>query len=414
MSEPEYDYCILFLGLTGSGKSSVINLIANYFEDNDPKNVREYATIGFERNSETSNVRKYIVRSKHDNKKYLLIDTPGLADTGGNDLMIRKKILESICELNFINAIVCVYNYSQNRVQPSHKKGIESIISLISDDLKYSILALLTHYKQNYKASDDELLQYFIERTKLKSVKQVISIENLPFSRPLDEIRNVNKNKWQEFMRNNISNFFAGFINFAHKERIETTPYLQFENTKNEVKLNIFKMEEKVKNCLTFQGNRSSLTYAYALIKHPARKDNNFICSYEIDRNCTYKCNSQTHGNCRLNVGMFSRFFIRVRTMFNSVCDVCGHSYANHIITKKLYQHVEISSKIINYMSSLDEIKRDAASAENECLDSLRKMKGLLPGFPFSDFLNELIIEARRDMNEDRIKLLENLRRRLN
>ena len=73
----------ILLGKTGVGKTSLLNVIYG----------KDIGKVGYTSLSETNESKYYCIKEKIDNKNiyFCIIDTPGLCDTGGKEMMKNKK-----------------------------------------------------------------------------------------------------------------------------------------------------------------------------------------------------------------------------------------------------------------------------------------------------------------------------------
>lgn len=107
---------ILITGRSGVGKSTLIDLIHNYFLNRSVDNLVRIVDEGNERRdqsmkSSTCQCVRYFYRSE-DGYLYQIIDSPGLADTSGDeqDEKNMQSIIEAAQSVNHINCVLFVCN----------------------------------------------------------------------------------------------------------------------------------------------------------------------------------------------------------------------------------------------------------------------------------------------------------------
>lgn len=168
----ETTYNILVVGKSGAGKSTVINVIANYFLGGTLDNLRvviptkfqtitekPYVGMGSETNvsdrtqSQTSNCTPYtfVRKTSLGNEKFVFIDTPGLSDSRGigQDDVNISKILDGAIHYA-ISAVVLVANGTEGRVDTSTANSFNRLSGVIPDSfLKRATILVLTKARQS-------------------------------------------------------------------------------------------------------------------------------------------------------------------------------------------------------------------------------------------------------------------------
>lgn len=146
---------ILLVGETGTGKSTLINVLVNYaigvkWEDDvwfdivGDKTASQYE-------SQTSDVIVYqIFEGRTLPFSLTIIDTPGYGDTRGmkRDSAIRHRLYDwfrSEDGIHEISAVGLVVKASVNRLSDRLRYAFDSVMSLFGNDIKKNIVTLITH-----------------------------------------------------------------------------------------------------------------------------------------------------------------------------------------------------------------------------------------------------------------------------
>ncbi|XP_021703492.1 uncharacterized protein LOC110677111 isoform X2 [Aedes aegypti] len=158
---PEGKYSILVIGETGTGKSTLINYLTNFFHGGKPGQLRlsipskHYnATEGLnhsEKNaadtskSQTSKCMEYDF--KKDGLVFSFIDTPGLCDTEGThkDEENILKIMQAAVDKGTLVAIMIVINGTQPRATTNLQYTLNQMHNFVPDSFLDNIVVVLTN-----------------------------------------------------------------------------------------------------------------------------------------------------------------------------------------------------------------------------------------------------------------------------
>ncbi|KAJ8254154.1 hypothetical protein COCON_G00207660 [Conger conger] len=147
---------IMMLGETGTGKSTLINVMVNYILGVEYQDDIRFEIIKEEERSQTESqttaVTVYEVYGSEGVRvpfSLRLIDTPGYTDTAGvkHDEKIAKnirKLFEAECGVDQIDAVCLVVKASQNRLTDAQVYIFDAILSLFGKDIENNIMALIT------------------------------------------------------------------------------------------------------------------------------------------------------------------------------------------------------------------------------------------------------------------------------
>lgn len=154
---------ILLLGETGSGKSTLINYIANYFLNGSlddlkiaiPMKHHKQNIPGFPIHSEqdihdktkSKTEKCTLYNFTYNGKQYGFVDVPGLSDTSGaqKDIQHIENILTTAESIGSIAAIVLVINGTVSRVTSNLKNAIDRMKSAVPDVLLSNLVVVFTN-----------------------------------------------------------------------------------------------------------------------------------------------------------------------------------------------------------------------------------------------------------------------------
>ncbi|CAG0893304.1 unnamed protein product [Darwinula stevensoni] len=149
---------VMFVGVTGAGKTSMINSLINYllgveFDDEFRfKLIHEKVTESY--HSITDEVSAYIVHAQHGSRyphNLIIIDTPGFGDTRG--LQADKELLQKLkrfydvgkkWNITRIHAVGLVVKLSDCRITTEQKYVFESVLSVFTKEVEPAFVAVVT------------------------------------------------------------------------------------------------------------------------------------------------------------------------------------------------------------------------------------------------------------------------------
>ncbi|CAG9310703.1 unnamed protein product [Blepharisma stoltei] len=170
---PHQKIVSLIIGQTGSGKSTFINIITNFFRNGTLENKKiaiptkdfpqTELDFGHAENgkgvdqSQTVKCCRYDFKDLDSGSTFTFIDTPGLSDTRGVDQDDKNiKIIENeILKFTDINAIIIVQNGSEARKTASVNNSLVRIRNALPRKVENSIVLVLTnsHISTNFNVN---------------------------------------------------------------------------------------------------------------------------------------------------------------------------------------------------------------------------------------------------------------------
>ena len=165
---------VLILGETGSGKSTFINTITNYFRNGSLQDLRIaiptmyfHATEEFQNNE--SNTRDPTISQTdscitysftQDGMRFSFVDTPGLNDSRGTkqDELNIDKILAAAHNEKDLSAILLVINATQPRINPALKAVFVSLKGNIPNSVLDNTVVVLTKTREDTTAFQRSVL----------------------------------------------------------------------------------------------------------------------------------------------------------------------------------------------------------------------------------------------------------------
>ncbi|CAB4389893.1 unnamed protein product [Rhizophagus irregularis] len=375
---------VLLLGGTGTGKSTIINTMANYFLGgtlDNPKIViptkyyevteKEFASkhseAKFDDVTKSQTTKCYNYTFKHpDNPahEFILIDTPGLSDTNGvkQDDKNIQEIIDTAISAGSLSAIVIIANGTEARVTPSIKNTLVRLANNLPDDLiDRNLLLILTKCtKSSASFSEDAFTK------EIAKPKKIFYMDNQAFctnpqiwKNDEDERPNVQFN-WDKSART-IDNLLMSITELSSTS---TQAFQNMKNYRDKIKSEITKVTQDIAN---IQQVQDSIDAAQKALQKTGNQKNNFANYTKTETiklkkivNASYhstvcilhlKDSIVCHDNCGLefNNSSGTSYFSGCFCMgSDGICNQCGCGPSSHVHDKvKLVEQTQTINKVL-------------------------------------------------------------------
>ncbi|CAG8657985.1 5283_t:CDS:2 [Cetraspora pellucida] len=357
-STQKNEFKILLLGMTGAGKSTLINQLTNYFKGGDPQNLKiaiptEYLDvtenefthsekdIGDESQSKTRECQAYsFIDSKNHNDKFTFIDTPGLSDVDGvkQDEKNIEKIINIVLDVERLSAIAIVANGTETRFTSAMKNALTQLSNNLPDTLiNDNLLLILTKCRKNSAS---------LKRDKFfAKPKEEIHMDNSAFCSDPQTLEDPEALSDTERDWKKSNNSIEKLLNtIKTMPSIPTTNFKEIQVIKNSMKIEIDKLSrnidiiQKVQNkldeSLEKRENASNIKKKFIYyIENDVIYTKKFV---EVDYKNTYCSNHMDKGIiCHKNCGVEyedknTNDLQKCFCMLGNSCKECGCGYERH------------------------------------------------------------------------------------
>lgn len=384
---------ILIVGETGTGKSTIINMMGSYFNSSPLKkpficipnkfypkaSSKEFSHS--ESNSkdqskaQTQKANTYSFSTKEI--KFNIIDTPGLNDPDGNtkDDENVEIILKAAEKAQTLSSIILVLNGTEARVTPNIQYIIEKLKGTIPDSITRNIIVVCTMCRE------DTCNQTDINKILGFKPHKIFYMNNTAFSST--KISEVKKVEWEESMKvcENIvetvmkmSSISTNEFSQIRKLRANIKSTLQDSRNKLTTLQQICDEFEKVQNSLKSSDNDIEKNKNYTVKKKVPKTEMVSVPYYStICSNCNYVC----HEKCGLNETRNTNdpVFMGCACMnSDGHCKECPEkcSYTSHYHDNKAFKTV-----MVDVDEEIEDIKKKYLAAMNQKQQDVTKMDGL-------------------------------------
>ncbi|PKC02375.1 hypothetical protein RhiirA5_504074 [Rhizophagus irregularis] len=357
---------ILLLGGTGTGKSTIINMMANYFLDGTLENPKvviptkyfEVTENAFGRNdteakvgdltrSQTTKCCNYEFKHpENPSCNFVFIDTPGMSDTNGieQDDKNIQEIINTAIDAGSLTAIIIIASGTEARVTPTIKNTLTRLANNLPDEIvSNNLLLILTKCtKSSASFSEDVFAKEIAKPKKIFYMdNQIFCADPQIWLNDEDEYSTV-KHQWDKSFKT-----FSNLLKIiTEMNATSTEAFTTMRELRNKIKSEIVTISQTTTN---IQQVQDKLEAAYKALRKTGDQKNsfaNYTTTEEItikkpiqkdtkDTLCTTHMRDGTicHENCQLEVNFESgsSHFIRCSCMGqDGKCRICGCEPSSH------------------------------------------------------------------------------------
>ena len=307
---------IIFLGETGSGKSTLINAMVNYAAGVDMNDTVRFKLITGE---DTNEITGYFIGDENSMFDYPLLiwDTPGFGDTGTNENNIIEKVNELLKKEKECAAICFVVKGNVTRLTEIHQYIIHNVLNFFGKDVRKNMYILATHGD-------------FTRPCVLNALKE----SDFPFhedrwlefnNSELFKTRNKRNQHSQEYWDYTVRNVVGFHNKLAHEQLTSLAATCQVIEEKEKLKRNIKAISEEIDRKFTREDQikeysrkievekrkireYTKMVSAGTKIKIPTNNITTFCtnCTFTCHEDCSIadnsdkaRCWAMTNGYCR-------------------------------------------------------------------------------------------------------------------
>jgi len=384
---------ILVIGETGSGKSTFINYLTNYFRNGSlqnikiaipnkfhPKSTEQFAhseqDIQNNTLSKTDDCNQYMFST--ESKQYLFIDTPGLSDTRGADQDDKNimKIVESAENLGDLTAVIIVVNGAVARLTVNLLNVLVRLRGNLPDIVMDNIIIVLTNTTRHGS-------NFTIEALGMSGNIYPYYMQNSAFSQDpkfwTDSAKESLQDDWVQSM-SEIKNMIETIDTFKKKS---VTAFKEMKDIRNEIKSLLHAARVEVNEIQRMQDELSAFEKALSQADDDLDSYNDYTAERVVDKveivdapyhsTLCQNCNHVCHDNCGLDETTVAgaQIFQQCWAITDGSCTECQHkcSYTAHYHAKKT---VQITKETLHDVLADIKAKYDQASAnKNEFQDKI-------------------------------------------
>ncbi|XP_029729937.2 uncharacterized protein LOC115253545 isoform X1 [Aedes albopictus] len=429
--EFQKEYNIILFGETGSGKSTMINYLTNYFHNGTPKNFKiaiptkhHEATEGLEHHEDNvQDASKSQTRACtiYDFRKqdtiFNFIDTPGLSDTEGvaQDDFNIQQIMGAAEQSGVLTAIILVINGTQARATVNLRNTLCLLRSSIPDILLQNLVVVLT----NCSATS---VNFDLAHLKPWTIPEanIFHMNNSALSRPVSQWINNERMKkdlereW-EYSMETIDELIQSLKLLGGKA---TEAFKQMRINRDRIKSQLHSILLDVKKFQDLQNELGILKITQQNISTDIQKYSDFKRTKRVEFTEFEKCNecsticsvcsklcrenwanvNSFHGVLGMTLGSnmslrgIMNFF---KTIFTGLCK-CKHSH---------FRHYDDNVRPVKKTKTVEEILEDVKNAFDHHMNKNEKIESKIGDLDadvaaLKHALDEKEVEIRKHCNE--------------
>ncbi|RGB32832.1 hypothetical protein C1646_762420 [Rhizophagus diaphanus] len=371
---------ILLLGGTGTGKSTIINMMANYFLGGTLENPKvviptknnSEAKIGDVTKSQTTTCCNY--EFKHPGNSFydfIFIDTPGMSDTNGieQDYKNIEEIINAAINVDLLTAIVIIASGTEARMTPTIMNTIILLRNNLPDEIVYNnLLLILTKCTKSSACFSEDTFAKEIAKP-----KQIFYMDNQVFC--TDPQIWLNDEDEYSFVQHQWNKSFKTFDNLlkmiTEMNATSTKAFATMRDLRNKIKSEIATISQTTTNIQQIQDN---LEAAYKALQKTGDKRNSFS-NYTRTKTITVTNSVKMSNNtkntvctthqrsgiiCHENCGL--EFTSSSGTFTFSGCAVCARMVSDGKCAKcgcDTYSHFHTDMEMKNETKTINEVLED-------------------------------------------------------
>lgn len=430
---------VLIIGETGSGKSTLINYLTNYFRGGSldnlkvaiPSKYRPKVTENFTHSekatddpsmSQTQVCRQYLFKDiHHGNKEYFFLDAPGFGDVNGlkQDEINIKNIIDAVIDLGGLSIVILVINGTNIRLTSNIRIVLHQLWNNFPDAILKSVIVVLTNVQRH-------TINFDLYNLKLDGNVYPMYMQNSAFSSPEDLWTPGLKLKLQEDWDNSMNEIQCMITIIDKFQSVSVEPFKMMIQSQNKIKSSlhdarmhssqilqiqdeIHAYAEKAKQCDDDKDKFKHFTKQIQekSVKIPANYHST-ICS-----NCNYVCHDGCHLEETTKIGD-QVFRHCVAFVARKICRSCPQrcDYTQHYHDKvrivimrpsrtEIIQEIKSKydqatknkdaalEKINTHTSTINLLQKALAQQIKDIEEECKKLQDICSNY---DFSNELLI----------------------
>ena len=240
---------VLIIGETGSGKSTLVNYLTNFFRGGSldnlrvaiPSKYRPKVTEDFTHSEKVANdpsvsqtqvCRQYLFKDiHHGNKEYLFLDAPGFGDVNGSrqDEINIKNIIGAVTDLGGLSIVILVINGTNVRLTSNIRVVLHQLWSNFPDAILKSVIVVLTNVHRH-------TMNFDLYNLKLDANVYPIYMQNSAFSSPENSWTPASKLKLQEDWDNSMNEIQRMLTIIDQFQSMSVEPFKMMIHSRNKIK----------------------------------------------------------------------------------------------------------------------------------------------------------------------------------